>query len=401
MTAKSDINRLGWDSSEFPILCETCLGKNPYIRMIKADYDSECKICKRPFTVFSWKPDKNSRYKRTEICPTCAKLKNVCQTCLFDLQFGLPVEIRDRYLKEKICIPKEVANRDFFTANNTKNFEKLDLPYQKPGAYMLVDEIISKNKKKDKNNDDTIKVAKRNQPHICTFYLKGTCSRGDGCPYRHEIPKIDDIELHQDINGMINKRYTGIKDPVAKRIMDEYNDNKIPLPPNDQTITTLYISGITDNSIKEKDIYQIFNKYGDIKGIKLLLETYCAFVTFVNREDAEKCIEDLYNKLTINLEKYRLTWAKINDPFFYNNKIKKEIEKYDKDNVIYKTECPLYSNDKGTKNEFIKHEVIEGVPYTKVNLTLYDKGEKPQYAALDKCLKGGMLKKKRKFKDEF
>ena len=59
MTAKSDINRLGWDSSEFPILCETCLGKNPYIRMIKADYDSECKICKRPFTVFSWKPDKN------------------------------------------------------------------------------------------------------------------------------------------------------------------------------------------------------------------------------------------------------------------------------------------------------------------------------------------------------
>ena len=101
------------------------------------------------------------------------------------------------------------------------------------------------------------------------------------------------------------------------------------------------------------------------------------------------------------MEKYRLTWAKINDPFFYNNKIKKEIEKYDKDNVIYKTECPLYSNDKGKKNEFIKHEVIEGVPYTKVNLTLYDKGEKPQYAALDKCLKGGMLKKKRKFKDEF
>ena len=41
------------------------------------------------------------------------------------------------------------------------------------------------------------------------------------------------------------------------------------------------------------------------------------------------------------------------------------------------------------------------MPYTKVNLTVYDKGEKPQYAALDKCLKGGMLKKKRKFKDEF
>jgi len=28
------------------------------------------------------------RFKKTEICQTCAKLKNVCQTCIFDLQYG-------------------------------------------------------------------------------------------------------------------------------------------------------------------------------------------------------------------------------------------------------------------------------------------------------------------------
>ena len=75
--------------------CPNC--GNRHVNGIESpDFQNECKICKRPFTVFTWKPDANSRNKKTEICPTCAKLKNVCQTCLFDLQFGLPVELRDK-----------------------------------------------------------------------------------------------------------------------------------------------------------------------------------------------------------------------------------------------------------------------------------------------------------------
>ena len=26
---------------------------------------------------------------------------------------------------------------------------------------------------------------KRNQPHICSFYVKGECKRGEECPYRY------------------------------------------------------------------------------------------------------------------------------------------------------------------------------------------------------------------------
>ena len=95
MGVRSGASKQAWEKSDFPVLCEPCLGNNPFVRMTKSSFGRECKICQRPFTVFRWKPGHDSRFKKTEICVTCAKIKNVCQTCIFDLDFGLPVEIRD------------------------------------------------------------------------------------------------------------------------------------------------------------------------------------------------------------------------------------------------------------------------------------------------------------------
>ena len=83
--------------------------------------------------------------QRIEICQTCAKLKNVCQTCIFDLQFGLPVEVRDKFLAEnKISIPTEIPNLNYWSNAMNKNviyctnptptltpkqIQNLDLPY--------------------------------------------------------------------------------------------------------------------------------------------------------------------------------------------------------------------------------------------------------------------------------
>lgn len=41
---KQDLNRSGWESTDFPSVCENCLPDNPYVQMLKEDYGAECKI---------------------------------------------------------------------------------------------------------------------------------------------------------------------------------------------------------------------------------------------------------------------------------------------------------------------------------------------------------------------
>jgi len=115
---------------------------------------------------------------------------------------------------------------------------------KKEDAYPVLEKLSRKNPNFGKN-----------LPHICSFFAKGSCSRGNECPYRHEIPNINELS---DQN--IKDRYFGINDPVAKKILKGYQENKVITPPADSNITSLYISGVTDDSIRDKDLIDIFFK---------------------------------------------------------------------------------------------------------------------------------------------
>ena len=57
------------------------------------------------------------RFKTTVICQTCAKVKNVCQTCLLDLVYGLPTQVRDTALGIESEAPSSEINREYYAQN--------------------------------------------------------------------------------------------------------------------------------------------------------------------------------------------------------------------------------------------------------------------------------------------
>ncbi|KAJ1924512.1 Pre-mRNA-splicing factor slt11 [Tieghemiomyces parasiticus] len=295
---KADPNKQGWEQSEFPILCETCLGESPYMRMTKQDHGRECKICTRPFTIFRWCPGKNMRFKKTEICQSCAKLKNTCQTCMLDLEFGLPVQVRDSILQVKEAAPQSDVNREYFMQNAEKQLENGASYHDYSKADSAARETLKRMARREP-------YYKRNRAHLCSFFVKGECTRGETCPYRHEMPEENNELSKQNIKD----RYYGNNDPVAKKYLARLGDRAQLKSPDDPTVTTLFLTGITEEVTKE-DLEQKFYIYGELKSVVLSHAKRCAFINFVTRAAAEQAIQQTFGRLTIHDAIVRVAWAR-------------------------------------------------------------------------------------------
>lgn len=162
---------------DFPICCEVCLGPNPYVRMIKAPSSKECKVSGRVFNSFRWRPGAGARYKETVICAEVARAKGVCQCCLMDMEYNLPVGVRDALLKgsEDEALPQSGVNQTYYYDQVAKaSREDVEAGYGKMGSEKLL--------KMARGNP----YYDRNLPKLCSFWLKGQCTRvvEGTCPFR-------------------------------------------------------------------------------------------------------------------------------------------------------------------------------------------------------------------------
>jgi len=305
MPPKADINKAGWEQSEFPVLCETCLGPNPYIRMSKQEFGRSCGTCNRPFTVFRWNPGANqgSRFKQTVICQTCAKIKNICQCCLLDLEYGLPTQVRDTALKIKNEAPTSDVNREYYAQNMEG---KLD------GAKSLLDSgraaAIGKEMLKELARSDP--YYKRNRPKICSFFVKGECNRGEECPFRHEIPQNNEMASQS-----IKDRYHGTNDPVARKILSGHAAAHGMQPPEDESITSLFLTllppSTTEASLRTVVVQSLPTVDPEnIRSIVHVAKTRCAFVNFKDRTSAERAAEVWALGLDINGQRAGVKWGR-------------------------------------------------------------------------------------------
>ncbi|CAB1337054.1 unnamed protein product, partial [Coregonus sp. 'balchen'] len=245
-------NRQNWEDADFPILCQTCLGENPYIRMSKEKYGKECKV-------------------------------------------------RDTGLDIKDDVPKSDVNKEYYTQNAEREIGNSDgtRPVGLLGKAPSSSEMLLKLAR-------TTPYYKRNRPHICSFWVKGECKRGEECPYRHEKPTDPDDPL-ADQN--IKDRYYGINDPVADKLLKRASTMPRLDTPEDKTITTLYVGGMGD-TISDAELRNHFYQFGEIRTTTIVQRQQCAFIQFATRQAAELAAEKSFNKLIINGRRLTVKWGR-------------------------------------------------------------------------------------------
>lgn len=243
------------------------------------------------------------RFKSTVVCQTCAKIKNVCQTCLLDLEYGLPVQVRDTALGMKNEAPSSEINREYYAQNMDG---KLD------GNKTLLDSTRTSSAGKDmlKQLARTDPYYKRNRPHICSFFAKGECKRGDECPYRHELPVENDLS-HQNIRD----RYYGRNDPVAKKILSGHASTQGLQPPEDQTITSLFLTSLPTTATEQSLRTQLLTSIPSVppaalKSVVHVAKSRCAFVNFKDRSIAERAAEIWSSGVDIDGTRVAVKWGR-------------------------------------------------------------------------------------------
>ncbi|EPZ31876.1 hypothetical protein ROZALSC1DRAFT_27657 [Rozella allomycis CSF55] len=302
--------KLKFENTDFPIACETCLGDNPYLRMAKVPYGAECMVCSKAFTLFRWSPGIGLRYKKTEVCQTCAKLKHCCQACLFDLEYGVATRVRDEILQiDQKNVPKTEVNRQFFARNLEERLDPsqpfLDTKKADPAAKEILKRISSSQP-----------YQKRNLPQLCTFFIKGTCTRGNLCPYRyifminrvfrHSLP--DPYELLRENQKNRQERYHGSFDTVADEIITKAKNLQASRP-EDRALTSIFLTGVLE-TLSEEDIKNYFYAFGEIRSIVFTKKKKSAYVNYVTREAAERAVERSLNDVVIKGVQIAVTWAK-------------------------------------------------------------------------------------------
>mmetsp|Transcript_23528 Transcript_23528/g.40137 ORF Transcript_23528/g.40137 Transcript_23528/m.40137 type:complete len:414 (-) Transcript_23528:142-1383(-) len=312
---KRDDSKQKWEETEFPLVCETCLGDNPYVRMTKENHGKKCKICEIPFTVFAWQAGTRGRLKKVEICRTCARSKNVCQVCIYDLQYGLPVQVRDKILAEEGCkdsvvaVPQSDANRAWMTAQQERDIEQ----------GKAIQSCVPTNSAAAMKLQSMARMEpryERNLPKLCSFFAKGECNRGMQCPFRHEMPR--------DRNDPLSKqntkdRFFGNNDPVAggmlRRQKEKAEKRRAELKArggegDERAVSTLYVRFVDEGKrVAESQIRDKFYSFGEISSVRMHADKG-AFVEFTTPQATQHAIASA-NRSNIAGRKIFVNWARV------------------------------------------------------------------------------------------
>ena len=100
------------------------------------------------------------------------------------------------------------------------------------------------------------------------------------------------------------------EDDLSKKYLSQIRaSTKAVEPPEDESITTLWIGNVGEN-ILEQDLFDACYSYGAIKHINILQAKKCGFVEFVDRMAAEQAASVLSSAYVIKGSIINVNWAK-------------------------------------------------------------------------------------------
>jgi pre-mRNA-splicing factor RBM22/SLT11 len=301
---KQDLNRSGWESTDFPSVCEKCLPENPYVKMLKEDYGAECSLCTRPFTVFSWAGSRaHGRKKRTNICLTCARLKNCCQCCMLDLSFGLPIAVRDAALKMVAPGPSSEVNREYFAQNKEAEIEE-----GRGGT------------EEYEKTDDKARELLRRLATSKPYFRKGRAIE-DGSATETAAHGGGNPAMGAGVGGPGPIRTRDSRAAAAAGAGPRSGNRKpfpsvtrLPpgpkdyLPPDNKSIMSLFVTGVEDD-LPEYKIREFFKVHGKIKSLVCSHMSHSAFINYETREAAEKAADACQGRAVIAGCPLRVRWS--------------------------------------------------------------------------------------------
>jgi len=229
---------------------------------------------------------------------------------MLDLSFGLPIVVRDAALKMVAPGPQSAVNREFYAQEHEKGIEDGRGGVE---AYEKTDEKARELLRRLANSEPYFKKPRRiaaaaegqaegssSSPNPGATAL---ASNGPG-PIRTRDSRGPSVRGAG--RGGRGGTRGGRAFPSAAQLPPSERDI---LPPADQSIMSLFITGVEDD-LPEFKIRDHFSQYGKLRSLVCSHMSHCAFVNYALRESAEAAAEACQGKAVIAGCPLRVQWGR-------------------------------------------------------------------------------------------
>jgi len=312
---------------DFPLVCETCLGSNPYVRMEKIPNGVECRISKRPCTGFEWRV--NGVKKQTCVAYPIAAQKNICQVCMNDLTFGLPVSVRDSFLKKAMEKGVEGVNEMFGSLPKSRvgmdymfNQQLAQQASAEAGVLQLTDEsseAVSSLVTATTAHVQDSSGFKFRLPDICQDWVSGeahkrSCSKRPCCGL-YKFPELPSKIADQLENQLKNMGPGNVKlDEASRRILSKVASRETKAgssgAPNAMN-STLFVANLPA-TIKEDQVRAVFSKFPGLTRVNVVDSKSSpgkvAFVEYSSKQEASFVLS--LSGMAVAGHPVQLSWAR-------------------------------------------------------------------------------------------